>query len=86
MPNPEKLAIISSGINHWEKVVEKRKKNLGKWSDKLKKAHKSDTSIKRRRKLRIKRDNAAKELRYAKNTVRIGYEMKKEIMGKGKDK
>jgi len=77
-----KMAIIGAGINQWEKTLQKKEDNLRKWTDKLIEAHHNDTSITRRSNLRIKIDNLAEEIREAKNVLKTGKEMKKELMKK----
>jgi hypothetical protein len=45
----------------WQKKLKKARKNVQKWSNKLFEAGKTDSSIIRRRNLRIKLDNACEE-------------------------
>ena len=75
-----KMSIIGAGLTKWENRLEEREDELEKWTDKLRKAHKNDTSIKRRRNLRIKRDNAAEEVREARKIVETGRQMKAELL------
>ena len=75
-----KMSIIGAGLTKWENRLEEREDELEKRTDKLRKAHKNDTSIKRRRNLRIKRDNAAEEVREARKIVETGKEMKDNLL------
>ena len=80
MININKMSIIGAGLTKWENRLEEREKELEKWTNKLRKAHKEDTSINRRRNLRIKRDNAAEEVREARKIVKTGKQMKAELL------
>ena len=80
MININKMSIIGAGLTKWENRLEEREKELEKWTNKLRKSHKSDTSINRRRNLRIKRDNAAEEVREARKIVKTGKQMKAELL------
>ena len=80
MININKMSIIGAGLTKWENRLEEREKELEKWTNKLHKAHKNDTSIKRRRNIRIKRDNTAEEVREARKIVETGKEMKASLL------
>ena len=65
---PKRQSVINHlkrevGIEKRETDNKDKKKELKKWTEKLRQAHKNNDSIKRRRNLRIKRDYAAEALR-----------------------
>ena len=66
-----KLSLIGAGKKIYENRLEKAEKKIKKWSDKLKNAHGSDTSVRRRANLRIKLQEACEKRDRLKKTLTI---------------
>ena len=74
-----KMALIGAGKKHYQKLLNKKQNKVDEWSEKLKEAHDSDTSVRRRANLRIKLQDACTERDRLEQTLKIAEEWKKEL-------
>ena len=75
----EKMFLIKKSKEQCEKQREKHEKKIQKWTDKLQDAHHSDTSVRRRSNLRIKRSNEQERRDEWRKRIKIAEEWLEEL-------